>query len=294
MNYAYGDATTEAPMSGRGSVVVTGASTGIGAATVAALVVDGFHVWATVRREQDADRLRDDHGDAVHPLQMDLEDHDSVRAAGAAVTTAGPLWGLVNNAGVALPGPLEYLPIEVFRRQLEVNLVGQLLVTQVMLPALLAESAQRGEARIVMIGSIGGRVAGPVLGGYAAAKHGLVGMTGSLRAELAPFGVQVLLIEPGAIATPIWSRGAAAGDQLVAPAEVLQRYDKMLAAARDMARNGSARGLPPDAVAAVIREALTKRDPPPRQVVGRDAKLMAAMVRLLPYRLLYRLLRARR
>jgi NAD(P)-dependent dehydrogenase (short-subunit alcohol dehydrogenase family) len=224
---------------------------------------------------------------------MDLEDHDSVRAAGTAVTAAGPLWGLVNNAGVAFPGPLEYLPIEVFGRQLDVNLVGQLLVTQVMLPALLAQSARGGEARIVMIGSIGGRVARPVLGAYSAAKHGLVGMTGSLRAELAPAGIRVLLIEPGAIATPIWSRGSAAGEQVVAPPETLQRYESMLAATREMARNGAARGLPPAAVAAVIRDALTERNPPPRQVVGRDAKAMAAMVRLLPNRLLYRLLRAR-
>ena len=275
------------------SVVVTGASTGIGAAAVAALVRDGMVVWATVRRQGDADRLTAEHGEAVRPLLMDLEDVDSVRAAGAAVAAAGPLMGLVNNAGAALPGPLEYLPIEVFRRQLEINLVGQLLVTQVMLPALFAGVRQRGEARIVMIGSIGGRVAGPVLGAYAAAKHGLVGMTGSLRAELAPAGVKVLLIEPGAIATPIWSRGIAAGDELVAPADVRERYAPMLRAARDMARNGTEKGLPPAAVAEVIRAALTDRNPPPRQVVGRDAKIMAAMVRLLPFRMLYRLLEGR-
>jgi NAD(P)-dependent dehydrogenase (short-subunit alcohol dehydrogenase family) len=275
------------------SVVVTGASTGIGAATVAALVRDGIEVWATVRRQRDADRLTAEHGHAVRPLLMDLEDADSVRAAGATVAAAGPLMGLVNNAGAALPGPLEYLPIEVFRRQLEINLVGQLLVTQVMLPALFAAVRQRGEARVVMIGSIGGRVAGPVLGAYAAAKHGLVGMTGSLRAELAPAGIKVFLIEPGAIATPIWSRGIAAGDELMAPPDALERYASMLRAARDMARNGAEKGLPPAAVAEVIRAALTDRNPPPRQVVGRDAKIMAAMVRVLPFRLLYRLLQSR-
>ena len=276
------------------SVVVTGASTGIGAATVAVLVRDGFQVWATVRRQEDVDRLMTEHGDAVRPLQMDLEDEDSVRAAGAAVTAAGPLHGLVNNAGAALPGPLEYLPIEVFRRQLDINLVGQLLVTQVMLPALFAASKQHGQARIVMIGSIGGRVAPPVLGAYAAAKHGLVGLTGSLRAELAPSGIKVFLIEPGAIATPIWSRGSAAGAELVVPPEVGERYDSMLNTARDMARNGMDKGLPPAAVAEVIRATLTERNPPPRQVVGRDAKITAAMVRLLPFRVLYRLLGSRR
>jgi NAD(P)-dependent dehydrogenase (short-subunit alcohol dehydrogenase family) len=275
------------------SVVVTGASTGIGAATVAALVQQGFRVWATVRRQQDADRLTARHGSAVLPLQMDLEDHDSVRAAGAAVAAAGPLHGLVNNAGAALPGPLEYLPIDVFRRQLEINLVGQLLVTQVMLPALFAASEQYGEARIVMIGSIGGRLAGPVLGAYAAAKHGLVGMTGSLRAELASSGIRVFLIEPGAIATPIWSRGSAAGAEIVAPPEVRARYDRMLRAAQEMADRGTRSGLPPERVAKVVHAALTKRDPPPRQVVGRDAKVLAALVRVLPFRVLYRLARGR-
>ena len=281
-------------MAGTRSVVVTGASTGIGAAAVGALVRDGFEVWATVRRQRDADRLTTEHGDAVRPLLMDLEDADSVRAAGATVTASGPLMGLVNNAGAALPGPLEYLPIEVFRRQLEINLVGQLHVTQVMLPALLAASKQRGEARVVMIGSIGGRVAGPVLGAYAAAKHGLVGMTGSLRAELVTAGIKVFLIEPGAVATPIWDRGIAAGDEIVAPPDLRERYASMLEAARDMARNGTEKGLPPEAVAEVIRAALTDRNPPPRQVVGRDAKIMAGMVRLLPFRMLYRLLQSRR
>lgn len=276
------------------SVVVTGASTGIGAATVAALVARGFSVWATVRRPEDAERLTTEHGDRVRPLQMDLEDHDSVRAAGAAVRAAGPLHGLVNNAGAALPGPLEYLPIEVFRRQLDINLVGQLLVTQVMLPALLAAARETGDARIVMIGSIGGRISGPVLGAYSAAKHGLVGLTGSLRAELASTGIKVFLIEPGTISTPIWGRGRAAGDQILIPSEAAERYAPMLDAAREMARRGVENGLPPSAVADVVVNVLTKPNPPPRQVVGRDAKILATMVRVLPNRVLYRLLTSRR
>lgn len=276
-------------MAARPSVVVTGASTGIGAATVATLVADGFSVWATVRRQEDADRLSAEHGEAVRPLLMDLEDHDSVRAAGAVVTAAGPLHGLVNNAGAALPGPLEYLPIEVFRRQLDINLVGQLLVTQVMLPALFAAVKRHGEARIVMIGSISGRVTGPLLGGYAAAKHGLVGLTGSLRAELAPSGIKVFLIEPGVISTPIWGRGIAAADEVVAPPEARERYRSMVESARKMALDGAERGLPAEAVADVIRSALTARRPPPRQVVGRDAQVLAAMVRVLPFRAVYRL-----
>ena len=261
---------------------------------MAVLVGSGFRVWATVRRAEDADRLTTEHGDAVRPLRLDLEDHDSVRAAGTVVRADGPLYGLVNNAGAVLPGPLEYLPIELFRRQLDINLVGQLLVTQEVLPALFTAAQQHGEARIVFIGSIAGRAAGPVLGAYAAAKHGLVGLTGSLRAELASSAIKVLLIEPGAVATPIWGRGLASGEAIDIPAPALARYGAMLRAARDMARNGSEKSLPPAAVAEVIRKTLTDRNPPPRRVVGRDATMVAAAVRVLPFRALYRLVGGRR
>ncbi len=151
--------------------------------------------------------LRRQFPEVVTPLIMDLLDEDSVRAAAEVVSGHGPLFGLVNNAGAAFPGPLELIPIEVFRRQLEINLTAQLLVTQVMLPALRRSAEAIGDARIIMIGSIGGRIAGPMLGAYSAAKHGLVGLSGSLRAELAPSKIKVVLIEPGAIATPIWDRG---------------------------------------------------------------------------------------
>jgi NAD(P)-dependent dehydrogenase (short-subunit alcohol dehydrogenase family) len=127
---------------------------------------------------------------------MDLLDEDSVHAAGEVIRATGPLFGLVNNAGVALPGPLETILLEVFRRQIEINLTAQLLVTQVMLPALHRSAEAIDDARIIMIGSIGGRLSGPMLGGYGAAKHGLVGLSSSLRAELAPFKIKVVLIEP--------------------------------------------------------------------------------------------------
>jgi NAD(P)-dependent dehydrogenase (short-subunit alcohol dehydrogenase family) len=198
----------------RRAVVVTGASTGIGRATVFELVGAGFHVFGTVRREADAESLRQQFPKFVKPLTMDLLDEDSVRAAGEVVNAAGPLFGLVNNAGAALPGPLEATPIEVFRRQIEINLTAQLLVTQVMLPALHRSADEVGDARIIMIGSISGRLSGPMLGGYGAAKHGLAGLSSSLRAELAPFKIKVVLIEPGAIATPIWDRGRDAADQV--------------------------------------------------------------------------------
>jgi NAD(P)-dependent dehydrogenase (short-subunit alcohol dehydrogenase family) len=279
------------------SVVVTGASTGIGRATVLELVSAGFHVFGTVRRETDAEGLRRQFPDVVTPVIMDLLDEDSVRAAGEVVKAAGPLFGLVNNAGAAFPGPLELIPIEVFRRQLEVNLTAQLLVTQVMLPALRHSAETTDDARIIMIGSIGGRIAGPTLGAYSAAKHGLVGLSGSLRAELAPSKIKVVLIEPGAIATPIWNRGRATGDELQsANPEAWARYANQIEAGRELARRGAASGLNPAVPAKIILEALQNESPAPRQVVGRDAKVVAAMVRVLPFRVLYRLLgvRARR
>jgi len=278
----------------RRAVVVTGASTGIGRAAVADLVSEGFLVLATVRRLEDADALREQFGDSVRPLLMDLLDEDSVRAAGAEVCASGPLFGLVNNAGAALPGPLEYLPIDTFRRQLEINLTGQLLVTQVMLPALRRSAEEAGDARIVMVGSIGGRIAGPMLGAYHASKHGLVGLTGALRAELAPFRIRVLLIEPGTIATPIWERGRTHGKELQSRhAHSFARYAKQLEGVQAMAERGARSGQKPSVVARVITEALTSKNPAPRRVVGRDAKVVAGMLRLLPFRAVYRFTRAR-
>jgi len=277
------------------AVVVTGASTGIGRATVIELVSAGFHVFATVRREQDADGLRRQFPEVVTPLIMDLLDEDSVHAAAEVVKSAGPLFGLVNNAGAAFPGPLETIPIEVFRRQIEVNLTGQLLVTQAMLPALHRSAEQAGDARIIMIGSIGGRLSGPMLGGYGAAKHGLVGLSSSLRAELAPFKIKVVLIEPGAIKTPIWNRGSVAGEDVQSRSpESNLRYAKQIEATSRMAQRLAASGLEPSVPAKAILEALLSENPAPRQVVGREAKVIAAMVRVLPFRALYRLTGARR
>jgi NAD(P)-dependent dehydrogenase (short-subunit alcohol dehydrogenase family) len=276
------------------AVVVTGASTGIGRATVVELVSAGYQVFATVRRETDAESLRQQFPEIVTPVIVDLLDEDSVRAAGEMINSAGPLFGLVNNAGAALPGPLETIPIEAFRRQIEINLTAQLLVTQKMLPALHRSAEKIGDARIIMIGSIGGRLSGPMLGGYGAAKHGLVGLSSSLRAELAPFKIKVLLIEPGAIATPIWSRGRAAGDELQSrDSEANARYADQIEAAATMSKRLAASGLDPSVPAKIILDALQGKNPPPRQVVGREARVIAAMVRLLPSRTLYRLTGAR-
>jgi NAD(P)-dependent dehydrogenase (short-subunit alcohol dehydrogenase family) len=287
-------------------VLVTGASTGIGRATVDTLVAHGALVWAGVRREEDAATLEAAHPGRVTALRFDVTDEGAVASAGTLVCAAGPLHGLVNNAGVALPAPLEFMPLAEFRRQLEVNLVGQLAVTQVVLPALRAAADARARAgsdgtsggldrppapRIVMIGSIGDRIAGPMIGAYHAAKFGLAGLTGSLRAELRPAGIEVVLVEPGAIATPIWSRGTTASAQLLQrlPAEAIQRYGTQIQAARDMAVRAARDGMRPEAVAEVIASALAARRLRPRYLVGRDARI-AALLTHLPDRLRERLL----
>ncbi len=272
----------------RGTVLVTGASSGIGAACVASLRGAGFEVVATVRSEADEQQLTAQYAGRVTVLRCDVTDAGQVAELGRHVGDLA-LAGLVNNAGTAVPGPLEYLPVEELRRQLEVNLVGQLAVTQVALPAL-----RRAGGRIVMVGSIADRIAGPMLGAYHASKFGLLGMTDSLRAELAPSGVRVVLVEPGVIATSIWNTGQSVGEDLLAgmPPDAEERYGAQIDAKRTEAARAGERGLPASAVADVITQALTTKRPRPRYLVGRDAKA-AAVVAGLPFRLRYRLTAAR-
>jgi len=275
-------------MKGR-SVLVTGASSGIGEAAVQELVRRGFHVWATVRRAEDEERLVQRYGERVDVLRCDVTDADQVAAVGEQVRLRGALHGLVNNAGTAIPAPLEFMPIDEFRRQLDINLTGQLAMTQAVLPGL-----RETRGRIVNIGSIGGRIAGPMLGAYHASKFGLVGLTDTLRAELAPAGIAVVLIEPGAIATPIWTTGGAIASRLLAalPPQALSLYRAQMDRTRADAARSAKNGLPPSAVAAIIAKALTTKNPRPRYLVGRDAKVVS-VVASLPFRLRYRLTAAR-
>lgn len=274
--------------------LVTGTSSGIGRACVDELVRTGAQVWATVRSDADEKALLRAHPTAVRVLRMDLSDPDSVRAAGERVVAHGPLDGLINNAATTLPAPLEHVPLDAFRRQLEVNLTGQLAVAQAVLPALRQAARQGRQPRIVQVGSIVGRIAGTVHGPYQAAKFGLVGLTDTLRAELAPSGIAVVLIEPGAVATAGWSTMAAAFAELEdrLPAQAWEHYAKQIAAARSSAARTARRGMPASRAARVIVKALTTENPRPRYLVGPDAYL-GAFVATLPHRLRYRLLAAK-
>ena len=262
------------------TVVVTGASKGIGAAVVRRLVADGFLVIAGVRRPEDAQALHNDLGDRVLPALLDITDPDAVAAAvelvGGEAGDRG-LAGLVNNAGIAVAAPLEFLPPAELRRQLEVNVVGQHAVTQVLLPLL-----RRGRGRIVNVGSIGDRIVAPMTGPYHVSKFALRGWSDTLRLELSPWGIQVVLVEPGAVATPIWETSIAAAERLqqTLPSAVEALYGRAIAAARTSAFRSAARGMPADHVARVVARALTVRRPRARYLVGAEARITAIVARL--------------
>lgn len=273
------------------SVVVTGASTGIGRATALRLDRAGWRVFAGVRREEDAASLRAEGSERLAPLILDVTEPAQIAAAaeriGEDVGEAG-LDGLVNNAGIAVPGPLETLPIDDFRRQVEVNLTAQVAVTQALLPAI-----RRARGRIVFITSIGGLMAFPMFGAYHAAKFGLEAVGDVFRQELHSWGISVSIVEPGSIATPIWERGRqeveAIGER--AGEAHADLYGEAIEAGKEIARKTRERGIPPDRVAEKIEHALSARRPRTRYLVGADARGQAFAARFLPNRLVDRLVR---
>ena len=262
------------------SVVVTGASSGIGRATALRLARAGWRVYGGVRTAADADELREQ---GIEPVELDVTDAAQIAAAAAAV--GAELHGLVDNAGIAIAAPLELVPLDELRRQLEVNVVGQVAVLQALLPAL-----RRARGRVVLMGSIGGRSALPFLGPYAASKHALEALADSLRVELRPFGIAVSIVEPGSIATPIWRKGADRAQELSAGFEPERAalYAPAVARFREVALSRG-RGVDPDLVAKAVEHALTASRPKARYLVGRDAHLRAWIERL-PTRLRDRVL----
>jgi NAD(P)-dependent dehydrogenase (short-subunit alcohol dehydrogenase family) len=266
-----------------GTVLITGASTGIGEATAHHLKELGFDAVGAVRKDDDAERLR---GLGLRTVKLDVTDSDSIAAARAELGD-GPLAGLVNNAGIAVAAPIEFIPLEQLRHQLEINLVGQVAVTQSFLPALRA-----GPGRIVNVSSIGGRVALPLVGAYNMSKFGLEGMSDSLRRELRAHGVDVIVIEPGGVKTPIWQKGNELADDLQAdmPPEAQRLYGRMIEALRKQTvKIQNERGIDAREVAEAIGTALTAKRPRARYLVGRDAKLRARAAAVLPDRVMDRL-----
>jgi NAD(P)-dependent dehydrogenase (short-subunit alcohol dehydrogenase family) len=265
----------------RRSVLVTGASSGIGEACALELARRGWRVFAGVRTDEAADRLQRASANAVEPVRLDVCDEAAIRAVAELIereTAGAGLHGLVNNAGVAIAAPLEFLPLDLLRRQLEVNVVGQLAVTQAMLPAL---RAARG--RVVNVGSISGRIAMPFLGPYAASKFALEALTDALRVELRPWGIHVAVIEPGVIATPIWQRGLAAADAMVErlPPAAHKLYGHAMAVMRH--KVAQLRGQPVRIVTRPVVHALSARRPRARYVVGLDAR-SRLVLNALPWR----------
>ena len=272
----------------KGTAVVTGASTGIGAATCRRLAGLGFDVLAGVRRAEDA-ALVESWSPRVRAQRLDVTDPDQVAALADAVATGpGPLRALINNAGIAVVGPVEALTVGDWRQQLEVNVLGQVAVTRTLLPGLID-----ARGRVVMMSSIGGRVAGPLFGPYSASKFAIEAFTDVLRREVEPLGVRVVAIEPGAIATPIWERGRLAGDDRWAGVEpeVRRRYARMVDAVHALADRGARDGLPAEDVAEVVARALTAKRPRTRYLVGKDAVAQAWLGRLLPDRVMDALVR---
>ncbi|WAX79261.1 SDR family oxidoreductase [Streptomyces sp. KMM 9044] len=268
-------------------IVVTGASTGMGASAARELARRGFHVLAGVRRNRDADAVR---STGIEPVILDITKSEQVEALAARVADdPRALHALVNNAGVQVNAPVETLPMTEWRRVFEVNLFGHIAVTQALLPALL-----RSKGRVINISSVGGTAAMATYGAYAGAKFALEAVSDSLRREVAPLGVQVVVIQPGGVRTELAARGVEAANEMAVrmTPEQDERYGSLVRANNELMVTGTASGLTADAAALVIAKAVTTRKPRTRYTAGRDAALITRLVRILPDRTLDRVLAA--
>jgi NAD(P)-dependent dehydrogenase (short-subunit alcohol dehydrogenase family) len=273
------DGTGSAP-----TVVITGASTGIGEACALHLDQLGWRVFAGVRKDADGEALRRKASARLTPVHIDVTDAASIATARETVARElgeRGLHGLVNNAGIVVAAPLEFVPIDDLRRQLEVNVIGQIAVTQAFLTLI-----RTARGRIVNIGSVSGRLATPFTGPYSASKFAMEALTDALRIELRPWKIEVAIVEPGSIATPIWEKGMAEADLMEAklPAEGHALYDGAIKALRAIADELAKRGIPPAAVAKAVTHALTAKKPKTRYLVGFDASIQAKLAKFAPDR----------
>jgi NAD(P)-dependent dehydrogenase (short-subunit alcohol dehydrogenase family) len=265
------------------SVVVTGASTGIGWGCVKVLIGKGFRVFGSVRKQADADRLLKEFGANFTPVLFDVTDAAAVKRGADQVAAAlgnETLAGLVNNAGIAVGGPLLYLDVDEFRQQLEVNLTGQLIVIQAFAPLLGADTSRRADpGRIVNITSVGGRNASPFMGPYNTSKFGFEGFSESLRRELMLFGIDVIVVAPGAVATPIWDKAAAVDTTRYANTPYAKPLDAVLAFMLELGR----KGFPPETIGRAVWYALTTKKPKVHYTVTPDT-FQQWMINALPKR----------
>lgn len=269
-------------------VVVTGASSGIGRASAQRLAADGFHVLAGVRNQDDAAKLRTQ---SIEPVILDITDADALRALADRVATdsAGRLLrAVVNNAGIAVNGPVETVPLDEWRRQFEVSVIGQIAVTQALIPALLAS---RG--RVINIGSLGGKVAMPGFGPYSAAKFAMEAVTDALRREMEPQGLKVIVITPGAVSTGMSDQGMATVSRLarLMTSDQHRRHGPLIDGVKAQIEAFARDGVPAEQAATVVSQALRDSKPRIRYTVGRDAAVMSRMVSFMPDRILDRVLR---
>jgi NAD(P)-dependent dehydrogenase (short-subunit alcohol dehydrogenase family) len=274
-------------------VVVTGASTGIGLAIARVLVGHGVHVFGSVRRVDDGDRVRAELGERFSPLVFDVTDAAAIQASVPTVAAAlngSTLFGLVNNAGIAVGGPLIHQPLDEVRRHLEVNVLGALATVQAFAPLLGTDRSRAGNpGRIVQISSVAARLSAPFLGAYAASKRGLEGMSHSLRRELMLYGIDVVIINPGSVVTPIWDKAEALDGSRYAGTDYAAVLPRFLAAALKRGRSG----LPPEAVGRAVWTALTAQAPPTSYPVIRGRLGNWTIPLALPARLLDRLIAKR-
>jgi NAD(P)-dependent dehydrogenase (short-subunit alcohol dehydrogenase family) len=264
----------------KGAVIITGASTGIGEACALHLDALGFRVFAGVRKEADGAALRSKGSARLETVFIDVTDSESIRRASETVQTAicdSRLVGLVNNAGISINAPLEFLPIDLLQKQFDVNVTGQIAVTQAFLPMLRA-----AKGRIVFIGSTSGRLAIPMGGPYCASKFAIEALTDSLRMELKPWGIQVAVVQPGAIDTPIWEKSLAAGDALLAslPPRMMELYASLIDKVINGAKNSAKGAVSPQCVADAVAHALTDAKPKTRYLVGKDARVQMLLTYL--------------
>ncbi|MDO0929851.1 SDR family oxidoreductase [Streptomyces sp. TG1A-8] len=270
-------------------ILITGASTGMGAATARELARRGFHVLASVRRQSDADTLR---SAGLEPVLLDITDPEQIASVSKRIADdpAGrPLRAVINNAGIAINAPVEVLSMEQWQRQFDVNFFGHIAVTKAVLPALHASGG-----RVVNISSIGGRIAMPTYGAYAAAKFAMEAMSDSLRRELAPHGVQVVVVEPGGVKTEMTGHGIERANDTIATLSPTQRsrYGELLQAIINQATSFTDSGLSAEAAALVIAKAATARRPRTRYTIGRDAAVLTRLSRILSDKMLDRILAA--